>query len=172
MLYSGGTFPKDKLTQCVKRFWKPFARAYGVTETSGCSVTTLVPDDHILEGPESRLLASAGRPLGRAKVRILDRNRNRLQPGQVGELVVKGDNVMMGYWKNPDLTRQVLRSGWLQTGDIGYMDGDGYVFVLGRKTELAAHTSSNRLAESAAALADIPADEQITFAGYFGHAAN
>jgi long-chain acyl-CoA synthetase len=169
MLYSGGTFPKDKLTQCVKKFWKPFARTYGVTETSGCSVASLLPEDHILEGPESKLLASAGKPLGGARVRILDRDRNPVRPGEVGELVVKGDNVMLGYWKNPDLTRQVLKHGWLQTGDIGFMDNDGYIFVLGRKADLSMGTPSARLVDSEVSLPDIqPPDNSLTMTAALG----
>jgi long-chain acyl-CoA synthetase len=156
MLYSGSTFPQDRLIQCVKKFWKPFAQTYGVTETSGCSVTALLSDDHILEGPESRLLASAGKPLGGAEVKIVGRDHNPLEPGEIGELVVKGDNVMMGYWKNPDLTRQVLKEGWLRTGDMGYMDRDGYIFVLGHKTDLAMDRNPPQIVASEVALPHIP----------------
>ena len=167
MLYSGSTFPQDKLIQCVKKFWKPFAQTYGVTETSGCSVTTLLPDEHILEGPESRLLASAGKPKMGAKVRIIDGNRNPLKPGEIGEVAVKSNNVMMGYWKNQDLTREVLNRGWLRTGDIGYMERDGYIFVLGRKTDWAMDSSSPGPAESKVSMTEMQtAGEQINYTGY------
>ena len=133
MLYSGSTFAQEKLISCVKRFWKPFAQTYGVTETSGCSVTALMSDDHILEGPGSQRLASAGKPVAGVDVRIVDSDENPVQPGKIGELAVKSQNVMMGYWKEPQLTQEILTNGWLHTGDLGYVDSDGYVYITGHK---------------------------------------
>ncbi len=135
LTYCGSAFPPDKLTQCVKTIWKRFAQSYGSTETAGCSITALGSEDHILEGPGSNLLASAGKPLNRAVVKIVDRDTKPLNAGEIGEVVVKSQNVMMGYWKQPELTRQVLKEGWLHTGDVGYLDLNGYLYVLGHKID-------------------------------------
>lgn len=156
MNYSGGAFPLDKLEQCVKKFWKPFAQTYGTTETCGSTVTALTSDDHILEGPESRLLSSAGKPLMGAEVKIVYNGQDSVQPEQVGEVAVRGDNVMMGYWKKPELTQQVLRGGWFRTGDMGYMDSNGYVYVLGPKASHNMERNIHRGHRQAAVLADVP----------------
>jgi long-chain acyl-CoA synthetase len=135
MLYTGSPFAPKVLEQCVRKFWKRFAQFYGSTETSGRAVTFLNSDDHVLEGPRAKLLSSAGKPCQCAEVRVFDDNDRPVKPRQVGEVVVKGQNVMLGYWKDPELTRHTLRNGWLHTQDLGYMDEDGYLYVLGRRAQ-------------------------------------
>lgn len=66
------------------------------------------------------------------ELKILDDDGNELPTGEKGEIVVKGDNVMLGYWNNPVATAETIKEGWLHTGDMGYMDKDGFLFVLGR----------------------------------------
>lgn len=135
MLYTGSPFAPDILEQCVRKFWKRFGQRYGTTETSGRVVTFLNSDDHVLEGPRAKLLGSAGKPSRCAEVKVFDDNDRQVKPKEVGEVVVKGHSVMMGYWKDPELTRHTLRNGWLHTQDLGYMDEDGYLFVLGRRAQ-------------------------------------
>lgn len=134
LTYSGSAFRPHQLSQCVKIFWKRFAQSYGIAETAGSSITALGAEDHILEGPGSNLLASAGKPLNGARVKIVDRHAKLTRAGEIGEVVVKSPSVMMGYWKQPELTRQVLEDDWLHTGDVGYLDADGYLYLLGRKS--------------------------------------
>jgi long-chain acyl-CoA synthetase len=133
MAYSGGIFETENLLECIKKYWKPFMQSYGSTETAGCSITALDPTDHILEGPGSHRLTSAGRPLNGVKIRIVNSCNCRLQRGEIGEIVVKSRNIMLGYWKQPELTRQTLKNGWFHTGDKGYIDDNGYLYVIGRK---------------------------------------
>ncbi len=81
-------------------------------------------------------LGSSGKVAPNLDLRIRDAEGRDLPPGQTGEIVVRGENVMAGYWKNEKATREVLRDGWLYTGDLGYLDADGYLFVLGRMKSL------------------------------------
>jgi long-chain acyl-CoA synthetase len=81
-------------------------------------------------------LGSIGVPVPGTDVRIVDDNWMDVPPGQPGELLVKGPQVMQGYWQRPDETAKVLRDGWLATGDIATMDEDGYLFIVDRKKDM------------------------------------
>ena len=89
----------------------------------------LSPADH-LEGGD--LLRSAGRALPHCEVKIVDPAGSELPPGEVGEIVTFGSHVMLGYWNKPKETAEVLRSGWMHTGDAGYLDARGYLFIVDR----------------------------------------
>ncbi|MDT5065463.1 MAG: hypothetical protein QOK02_1618 [Mycobacterium sp.] len=104
-----------------------FTQAYGMTELSPCA-TLLTPADH--EDPA--LLRSAGRAAPHVEVRIVDANDNEVPHGEVGEIVVRGDNVMLGYWNRPQDTAAAVKDGWMHTGDGGRMDDKGYVFIVDR----------------------------------------
>lgn len=105
-----------------------FVQTYGMTELSPVA-TMLTPADH---RPGSQRLRSVGRPAVHSEVRVVDSEGAQVPSGVVGEVVVRGDGVMQGYWRNADATRDVLRGGWMHTGDGGYLDGDGYLFLVDR----------------------------------------
>jgi long-chain acyl-CoA synthetase len=77
-------------------------------------------------------LGSSGFIAKYLEIKICDDNGNSLPVGEKGEIVVKGENVMLGYWKNENASKEVLKDGWLYTGDMGFMDADGFLYVLGR----------------------------------------
>jgi len=104
-----------------------FTQAYGMTELSPVT-TLLLPDDH----DDPSLRRAAGRAAPHAEVRIVDPDDNEVPRGTVGEIVARGDHVMLGYWRRPEETATALRGGWMHTGDGGYMDERGYVFVVDR----------------------------------------
>ena len=114
-----------------------FINAFGQTET-GATITMLPPEDHDLTGqPEEvkkklRRLTSIGRPLEDVEVSIVGESGAAVQSGQVGEIVARGPRLMKGYWNRADATAQAIRGGWLYTGDLGYMDEDGYIYLSGR----------------------------------------
>ena len=81
-------------------------------------------------------LGSSGKPLPRMDIQIVDETLKEVPAGEKGEIMIRGGNVMKGYWKNPEATAETLVDGWLRTGDMGYLDTDGYLYVLGRTKSL------------------------------------
>lgn len=135
MSYAGSPMPEAVLRKCIARFGSRLAQGYGLTEAAP-AVSELMPEDHVLAGPRAKLLKSAGRSLPGVEVRVVDESGAPLKPGQTGEVVVRGANVLMGYWKNPKMTAEKLRDGWLRTGDIGFLDEEGYIYLVDRKTDM------------------------------------
>jgi long-chain acyl-CoA synthetase len=134
MTYAGSPIPEQVLRRCIERFGNIFAQIYGLTEGGGG--TALMQEDHVVDGPRSKLLRSAGKELLLSEVRVVDDAGNRVPPGVAGEVVIRGANVMMGYWNKPDQTAAALRDGWLHTGDIGKMDEEGYLYLVDRKADM------------------------------------
>ncbi len=112
-----------------------FVQAYGQSEAAPC-MTFLYPDRHALEGPKAGKLKSAGRAAMGCEIAILDAQGDEAPRGEVGEICGRGDNVMLGYWRQPELTQKALHGGWLHTGDGGYMDEDGFVYVVDRMKDM------------------------------------
>lgn len=133
--YAGSPMPIEVLRRCVQKFGNIFTQGYGLTEAAPL-VTVLFKEDHVLEGPKAKLLTSVGKVGLPVEVRIVDENDTPLKPGEVGEIAIRGKNVMMGYWKNPELTAATLRGGWLHTGDMGMIDEDGYIYLVDRKADM------------------------------------
>ncbi|RPJ17614.1 MAG: long-chain-fatty-acid--CoA ligase [Desulfobacteraceae bacterium] len=132
--YAGSPMPVELLKQCIKKFGNKFSQGYGMTEALG--VSQLHERDHFLDGEKSKLLSSAGKATYCARVEILDENDRPVKNGEIGEIAVRGKHVMMGYWKNPELTQKTLRGGWYHSGDMGYMDKDGYIYLVDRKADM------------------------------------
>lgn len=112
-----------------------FAQAYGMTELASVA-TVLQPYYHSAEGRAAGKLRSAGRATFFTEVRIVDREGNVVPRGTVGEIAVRGPGVMLGYWNKPAETASAVRGGWMHTGDGGYMDGEGFVFVVDRMKDM------------------------------------
>ena len=129
--YGASPMPEAVLRECMRRLpHMRFAQSYGMTELSPVA-TMLGTEQHTLNAPPGRL-RSAGRPVYSAEVRIVDPSDNDVPRGQVGEIVVRGPIVMKGYWRQPELTAQTLRGGWMHTGDSGYFDDEGFLFIADR----------------------------------------
>lgn len=134
--YSGSPMPLELVKKCMKKLGTKFGQGYGMTESAAGPVTRLNYRDHHLEGPQSKYLISAGKPAWSSRVKIVDADDKTLGPGEIGEVCCKSKTIMLGYWKNPDLTAHTMRGGWYHTGDMGYMDEDYYLFLTDRKADM------------------------------------
>jgi len=134
--YAGSPIGEALLDRALTKFpHVDFFQAYGQTESTG-AVTILGPEYHTPEGRKSGKMRSAGRATCISLVRILDPDGNELPHGSVGEIVVSGPTTMLGYWERPADTAKARRDGWLWTGDAGYMDEEGFIFVVDRTKDM------------------------------------
>jgi len=157
MLYGAAPIDVSLLEQAMRALPQAgFAQAYGMTELSP-TVAVLPPRCH-LPGPDrDRLLRSTGTPLPMAEIRIVDPEDNEVPTGQVGEITARGPMVMRGYWNKPKETEDALRGGWMHTGDGGYVDAHGFLFVVDRIKDMIVSGGENIYsAEVENAIAQIP----------------
>jgi acyl-CoA synthetase (AMP-forming)/AMP-acid ligase II len=154
LLYGASSISQAVLERAAARLpGASFTQAYGMTELSPVT-TLLLPHDH----DDDRLRRSAGRSAPHAEVRIVDEDDQEVPRGTVGEIVARGGHVMAGYWNRPEETAAALRNGWMHTGDGGYMDDEGYVFVVDRIKDMIVSGGENVYsAEVENALASHPA---------------
>ncbi|HEY5443880.1 MAG TPA: AMP-binding protein, partial [Pyrinomonadaceae bacterium] len=117
--------------ETIKRFEETFhclvIEGYGLSEST-CRSTFNPPD-------ENRRAGSCGLPIGN-EMRVVDDDDTEVADGQLGEIVLRGDNVLKGYYKNPEATAVAFRNGWFHTGDIGYRDSEGFYFIVDRKSDM------------------------------------
>jgi acyl-CoA synthetase (AMP-forming)/AMP-acid ligase II len=137
IVYGASPMPVEVLRKAMEVFGCEFVQGYGQTESSAV-LCVLGPEDHVLDGtPEQeRRLGSAGREVFGTQVRVVDEEDKDVEPGQIGEVIGRGANVMKGYWNMPEASAETLRDGWLRTGDLGTMDEDGYVYILDRVKDM------------------------------------
>jgi long-chain acyl-CoA synthetase len=142
-----------------------FTQGYGMTELSPMA-TTLDAEYHCTEHQLSGKMYSVGKPQICVELRIVDPQDNEVPRGIVGEIIVRGPNVMLGYWKNPEATAETLRNGWMHTGDGGYMDEDGFVHLCDRIKDMIVSGGENVYsAEVETAIARHPAIAQSAVIG-------
>ncbi|MEZ5572648.1 MAG: AMP-binding protein [Halioglobus sp.] len=134
--YGASAMPASLLQQLLAQTGVGLCQSYGMTELSG-SVAFLTVDDHqqaAHQNPE--LLRSVGKPLPTALIKLADDEGKPCAQGVCGEILVKAEQCMRGYWHDEQATRLALRDGWLHTGDIGYFDGQGYLYIVDRKKDM------------------------------------
>jgi long-chain acyl-CoA synthetase len=101
---------------------------YGLSETS--------PVASFNHPDRERKAGSIGTPIRGCEMKVVDDDGNEVAQGEIGEILIKGDNVMKGYWRHPDATAEAIKDGWFATGDMARVDEDGYFFIVDRKKEL------------------------------------
>jgi len=134
VLIGGSATPEELLKQAIATFGNIFINGYGLVEQG--SLTFLLQEDMALEGPEKKKrLRSCGKEALNVRVRVVNEEEQDVPPGEVGEVISQGDNVMKGYWKMPEMTAETLRGGYLHTGDLATVDEEGYIYLMGRKKD-------------------------------------
>lgn len=127
-----------------------FINAFGQTETAA-TITALSPEDHHIPAGLSeaerahrlKRLSSVGKPLDDVEMRVVDEDGHDCGPNQTGEIVARGPRIMAGYWKDDEKTKATKRGGWIYTGDLGYIDDDGYYFLNGRASDMIIRAGEN-----------------------------
>lgn len=128
MLLGGGAARLHQLEKC-KNKGIPVFQTYGMTETAS-QIVTLLPEDSLLK------LGSAGKPLFPSQLKILNETDEEAKVGEAGEIIVKGPNVTQGYLNRKEANDEAFIDGWFRTGDIGYKDQEGFLYVLDRRSDL------------------------------------
>ncbi len=119
----GGALLDMELQKFFYAIGIPMYQGYGLTEAAPVISSN---------NPDSHKMGSSGQIVAHLALKICDEDGNEVSRGEKGEIVIRGENVMAGYWKNPETTAEAIRDGWLYTGDLGYLDEDGFLYVSGR----------------------------------------
>ena len=135
--YGASPMPVEVLKKAIAAFGPKLLQVYGLTEAN--PLLTLLPvEEHIVEGEERlvRRLASCGREIINLDVRVVDDSGVAVKPGQVGEIIARGDSIIREYWRMPEETKQTIRDGWLYSGDLATVDEGGYIYIVDRKKDI------------------------------------
>ncbi|MBI5967271.1 MAG: AMP-binding protein [Deltaproteobacteria bacterium] len=138
IIFGASPMPVERLKQAIDVFGPVFIQGYGQTEAA-VSICALKIEDYSYEEPMKRAkrLGSVGRPYTMVQVKVVNSEGQEVVPGELGELIVKGDHIMTGYLNRPEETAKTIRHGWVHTNDLATLDEDGYIYLTGgRKTEM------------------------------------
>jgi len=136
--YAASPMPVEVLRRGLKKFGPIFMQGYGQTE-SGPNTTRMSKEAHVqsMEPSEGcNVLASCGQPCFGVQARVVDESGRDLPPGEVGEIIVRTNLIMSGYWRRPEETGSAIRDEWLHTGDMGYYDRNAYIYIVDRKKDM------------------------------------
>jgi long-chain acyl-CoA synthetase len=136
--YAASPMPVELLRKGLEIFGPIFTQGYGQTE-SGPQISSLPRKAHqVLDKPleEQKVLSSCGQPSLGVHVRVVDEKNNDVEPGVVGEIIAQSDSIMVEYWHRPEETLEALIDGWLHTGDLGYYDEKGFIYIVDRKKDM------------------------------------
>jgi len=132
MAYGASPIAESLLLDAAKLFGCQFTQVYGLTETAGVG-TYMLPEDH---DPARGKLRSCGVPYPGTEIRCVDDEGQKVPQGEVGEITIRSDVLMKGYWKRPKATAEAIRDGWFYTGDAGYFDEDGFLYIHDRVKDM------------------------------------
>ncbi|MGW1077687.1 class I adenylate-forming enzyme family protein [Streptomyces sp. NPDC002537] len=141
VLYGASPMPVDIYADAAARLGCGFRQVYGMTEVGGPFVT-LGPEEHPAPDAVPELIP-AGRVIPGMSARALDERGRETGPGAIGEICVRGPGVMRGYWNNAEATEEITVDGWIRTGDLGYIDGDGLIHLVDRSKDLIIRAGQN-----------------------------
>jgi len=161
--YGASPIPPSTLKRALEAFQCNFVQLYGMTEVSG-SITYLPPEDHDVTG--TARMASCGKAFPNVDIIIGDADGNEVKRGDVGEILIRCDSIMKGYWNREADTKAAFFGEWYRSGDAGYMDEDGYIYLFDRVKDMIVSGAENIYpAEVEAALMDHPAVKDVAVIG-------
>ncbi|MDO8722124.1 MAG: AMP-binding protein, partial [Syntrophales bacterium] len=135
IMYAGAPSSLDKVKEAMGFLGQErFYQGLGSTEHNGV-IVSFPTYEHALTGPLAEKLSSVGRTATLMEVRVVDDNGDDVQPGGIGEIICRG-NLALGYWKQPEETKETFKDGWLYTGDVGRIDADSYIYGVDRKKDM------------------------------------
>ncbi len=132
VIYGASPITDDTLLKAMELMDCSFWQVYGLTETNG-AITYLAPEDHDPANGKLRSCGQAGKDVG---LRVVDEDDNDVPVGEVGEVIIQSDNNMKGYWNRPEATAESIKNGWFYSGDIGYFDDEGYLYIHDRVKDM------------------------------------
>ena len=137
IFYAASPMPAERIKQALEVFGSVLIQGYGCTESSAL-ITYLAKEDHVTNDDSGRMqrIASCGVPMMTCDVRVVTETGKDAAPGEIGEICERGDDTMIGYWQDPARSAEVLKNGWLYTGDLATIDEDGYLYIVDRKSDM------------------------------------
>src|SRR3954449_5756402 len=154
----GSAMPEELMRNFEEKFGCIILEGYGLSETS--------PVASFNHPDKERKPGSIGTPIDGVEMKVVDDDGNEVEQGEVGEVVIKGHNIMKGYWNKPDATAEAIKDGWFHSGDMGQVDEDGYFFIVDRKKDLIIRGGYNVYPrEVEEALYEHPAVQEVAVVG-------
>src|SRR6266568_357815 len=137
LIYGAAPMPVELLQRGLEKWGKVFRQGYGMTETAPL-LTALDPLDHIPDGTpaEAQRLTSCGKEVLGVEVRVVNAADEDVKPGEIGEIIARGPNIMQGYWHMPEATAAAIVNGWMHTGDLATVDEDNYIYIKDRAKDM------------------------------------
>ncbi len=137
LIYGASPMPVELLKRGLEKWGKVFRQGYGMTETSPL-LTALDPLDHIPDGTpeEVQRLTSCGKEVLGVEVRVVNAGNEDVKPGEIGEIIARGPNIMQGYWHLPEATAAAIVDGWMHTGDLATVDEQNYIYIKDRAKDM------------------------------------
>ena len=134
--YGGAPIAPKRITEAIDAFGPILTQVYGHSE-SPMVLSVLGPEDHVFTGDPPARIGSAGRPIYNVEVRLVNEHGDDCAVGELGEIISRGDNRFVGYWKNEELTAaKTFEGGWVRSGDMGRWDEDGYLYLVDRHDDM------------------------------------
>ncbi|MFC5048608.1 fatty acid--CoA ligase [Aquimarina hainanensis] len=162
-LYGGSPITPAVMRIAMKTFDCDFFQVYGMTETGNMAVC-LRPEDHTI--PWNEKMKSAGKPLPGVEAKVINFKHQSVPPNTIGEICLKSPSNMIGYWNNTKATQETMIDGWIHTGDAGYIDEDGYIFICDRIKDMIICSGENIYpAEIEAVLSEHPSVKDVAVIG-------
>jgi long-chain acyl-CoA synthetase len=137
LVYGASPMPIELLKKGLRKWGQIFSQGYGMTETAPL-LTGLDTWEHIVDGiPEQvRRLNSVGKEALGVEVRVVNAAGDDVQPGEIGEIIARGPNIMLGYWRMPEATSAAIVDGWMHTGDLATVDEENYIYIVDRSKDM------------------------------------